>query len=60
MLLTPTAPSAAFALGEKLSPHALLGGLCVLLGLGLVIYRRAPVGTTATPPTEEMLENVEG
>ncbi len=58
-LVTPVAAVliGAWVLGEKLSPHAMLGGLCVLLGLGLVIYRRAP----QTPvPAAEVLENVEG
>ena len=58
-LVTPVAAViiGALALGETLSPHAMFGGLCVLLGLGLVIYRRAP----QTPiPATGILENVEG
>ena len=57
MLISLVTPVAAVAIGamvldEKISPHALLGGLCVLLGLGLVIYRRTPA--------VELLENAEG
>lgn len=53
-LVTPVAAViiGALVLNEKLSPHAMLGGLCVLLGLGLVIYRRAP--------TVNVLEGAEG
>ena len=55
-LVTPVAAViiGALVLNEKLSPHAMLGGLCVLLGLGLVIYRRAPVVPT------QALESAEG
>ena len=58
-LVTPVAAVVvgALVLGEKLSSHAMLGGLCVLLGLGLVIHRRAP---QAPVPAAEVLENVEG
>ena len=61
-LVTPVAAVVigAFALGEKLSSHAMLGGLCVLLGLGLVIYRRASPTNAAAAPAAEVLENVEG
>lgn len=61
-LVTPVAAVVigALALGEKLSSHAMLGGLCVLLGLGLVIYRRAPRRSAAETPAAEALENVEG
>ncbi len=58
-LVTPVAAVVvgALVLGERLTSHAMLGGLCVLLGLGLVIYRRAP---PAPVPAAEVLENVEG
>ncbi len=64
MLISLVTPVAAVVIGavvldEKLSSHALLGGLCVLLGLGLVIYRRTPVGPMATPVTG-VPENAEG
>ena len=60
-LVTPVAAVVigAFALGEKLSSHAMLGGVCVLLGLGLVIYRRTPAVGTLPAPAAEALENVE-
>ena len=62
MLISLVTPVTAVLLGalvldETLSSHAMLGGLCVMLGLGLVIYRRAP----QTPvPAAEVLDNVEG
>ncbi len=61
-LVTPVAAViiGALALNEKLSSHALLGGLCVLLGLGLVIYRRSPQAGAAPVPAAEALENAEG
>ena len=65
MLISLVTPVTAVIIGalvlrEKLSPHAMLGGGCVLLGLGLVIYRRAPQGSGQPVPNAEVLENVEG
>ena len=61
-LVTPVAAViiGALVLGETLSPHAMVGGLCVLLGLGLVIYRRSPRGSGQPATAAEVLENVEG
>ena len=61
MLISLITPVAAILIGwavlnEQLPARTLAGGLCVLAGLGLVIYRRAPV---AVPPPEA-LEGAEG
>lgn len=63
MLISLVTPVAAVIIGaavldETLAPRAALGGLCVLIGLGLVIYRRAATGRDL--PVGEVLENVEG
>ena len=60
MLISLVTPVAAVIIGaarlhETLSANAIAGGLCVLLGLGLVIYRR-----TAPVPAPEILEGAEG
>ena len=62
MLISLVTPVTAILIGwavldERLPGGTLAGGLCVLAGLGLVIYRREP--GTATPPTE-VLESAEG
>ena len=64
MLISLVTPVAAVIIGawwlhERLTSHALAGGACVLLGLVLVIYRRAP-HPVVDPPAAEVLENVEG
>lgn len=62
MLISLVTPVAAIFIGwvvlaEHLPARTLAGGLCVLAGLGLVIYRReSPVAT----PTPEALEGAEG
>ena len=60
-LVTPVAAIiiGALVLGETLAPRAALGGLCVLLGLGLVIYRSAPKPLPDLAAAE-VLENAEG
>ena len=63
MLISLVTPVAAVLIGswwlhERLTTHTLLGGLCVLAGLGLVIFRRAPQ-TTTNAPEAGMLENAE-
>ncbi len=52
-LVTPVAAVVIDALVLKVlpSPHSLLGGICVLLGMGLVIYRR-PAAPVAAPVPE--------
>lgn len=62
MLISLVTPVTAILIGwavldERLPSGTLAGGICVLAGLGLVIYRRAP-GTTAPPA--EVLESAEG
>ena len=62
MLISLVTPIAAILIGwavldERLPARTLAGGLCVLAGLGLVIYRRAPV---AAPPSSAALEGAEG
>ena len=64
MLISLVTPVAAVIIGawwrhERLSGHELAGGACVLLGLVLVIHRRAP-RPVADLPAAELLENVEG
>lgn len=62
MLISLVTPVAAVVVGwvvlrEQLPARTLVGGSCVLAGLGLVIYRREP-GVAAPPP--EILESAEG
>lgn len=61
MLISLVTPVAAVfvgwaVLGERLPDRTLAGGLCVLAGLGLVIFRREP----APLPAPETLESAEG
>ncbi len=64
MLISLVTPVAAVVIGawwlqERLTAHALAGGLCVLAGLGLVIFRRTPQPAEELP-AGEVLENAEG
>ncbi len=61
-LVTPVAAIiiGAMVLGETLAPRAALGGLCVLMGLGLVIYRGAPKPVDPDLMAAGELENAEG
>ena len=64
MLISLVTPVAAVLIGawwlhERLTSHAFAGGVCVLLGLVLVIYRRAP-RPVEDLPAAGVLENVEG
>ena len=57
MLISLVTPVAAIFIGwivldEHLPGGTLAGGLCVLAGLGLVIYRRGP-RVVAAPPAED-------
>ncbi len=61
MLISLVTPVAAVLIGwavlnERLPARTLAGGLCVLAGLGLVIFRREP----AAAPAPETLEGAEG
>ncbi|MBE7211748.1 MAG: EamA family transporter [Gluconacetobacter diazotrophicus] len=63
MLISLVTPVAAILIGwavldEHLPGRTLAGGLCVLAGLGLVIYRRGP--RVASAPPARALESVEG
>ncbi len=62
MLISLVTPVTAVLIGwavldERLPGGTLAGGMCVLTGLALVIYRRGP--STAVPPAEA-LESAEG
>lgn len=62
MLISLVTPVAAILIGwavlrERLPARTLAGGLCVLAGLGLVIFRREP---PAAVPGPEALEGAEG
>ena len=59
-LVTPVAAVliGAATLGEKLVGGTLLGGICVMLGMGLVVYRRGNVSPEEGEPTAEPMRVV--
>ena len=61
-LVTPVAAVAigAWWLNERLTSHALLGGLCVLVGLVLSVFRRGPQAASASTATAATMEEAKG